>query len=136
MNSAKPVDTAVDVGLLGLQTRTTLVAGVIAAAWILFGIARDKLVWSALSATVFYLVVSVLARGIVPAGFQKLVVSPNELTRETPYIKRHIEATRNAWGLDKVAGRDLSGEVQLTIADIQACLAYAADRERHLTVAA
>ena len=64
--------------------------------------------------------VSVVARGIVPAAFQKLVVSANELTRETPYIRRHIEATRKAWGLDKVEGRDLSGEVQLTNANIKA----------------
>jgi len=96
------------------------VAGVLAAAWVMFGILRDKLVWSAVSATVFYVAVSVLARGIVPAAFQKLVVSPNELTRETPYIRKHIEATRNAWGLDKVEGRDLSGEVQLTLANIKA----------------
>jgi hypothetical protein len=86
----------------------------------MFGIVRDKLVWSAVSAVVFYLVVSVLARGIVPAAFQKLVVSPNELTREMPYLRKHIDATRNAWGLDKVEGRDLSGEVQLTMANIKA----------------
>jgi uncharacterized membrane protein (UPF0182 family) len=96
------------------------IASVIAAAWVVFGIVRDKLVWSALSATVFYIAVSVLARGIVPAAFQKLVVSPNELTRETPYIRMHIDATRNAWGLNKVEGRDLSGEVQLTINNIKA----------------
>jgi uncharacterized membrane protein (UPF0182 family) len=96
------------------------IAGIVAAAWVVFGIIREKLVWSALLATVFYVAVSVLARGIVPAAFQKLVVSPNELTRERPYLTKHIEATRMAWGLDKVEGRDLSGEVQLTIADIKA----------------
>ncbi len=95
------------------------IAGIVAAAWVIFGIVREKLVWSALLATVFYVSVSVLARGIVPAAFQKLVVSPNELTRERPYLTKHIEATRMAWGLDKVEGRDLSGEVQLTIADIK-----------------
>jgi uncharacterized membrane protein (UPF0182 family) len=110
--------TDVHIALPGLYI--CAIVGVLAAAWVLFGIARDKLVWSAVSATVFYLVVSVLARGIVPAAFQKLVVSPNELTRETPYIRKHIEATRNAWGLDKVEGRDLSGEVQLTLANIKA----------------
>src|SRR5712671_2177597 len=96
------------------------IVGILAAVWVLVGIVRDKLVWSAVSATVFYVAVSVLARGIVPAAFQKLVVSPNELTRETPYLRKHIEATRNAWGLDKVEGRDLSGEVQLTMANIKA----------------
>lgn len=110
--------TDVHIALPGLYV--CAVVGVLAAAWVLFGIVREKLVWSAVSAIVFYLVVSVLARGIVPAAFQKLVVSPNELTREMPYLRKHIDATRNAWGLDKVEGRDLSGEVQLTMANIKA----------------
>jgi uncharacterized membrane protein (UPF0182 family) len=110
--------TDVHIALPGLYVCS--VVGLLAAAWVMFGIVRDKLVWSAVSATVLYVAVSVLARGIVPAAFQKLVVSPNELTRETPYLRLHIDATRNAWGLDKVEGRDLSGEVQLTMANIKA----------------
>jgi uncharacterized protein len=110
--------TDVHVALPGLYICAA--AGVIAAAWIVFGIARDKLVWSAVSATVFYAVVSVLARGVVPAAYQKLVVSPNELSREAPYLRAHIDATRKAWGLDHVESRDLSGEVQLTMANIKA----------------
>jgi uncharacterized membrane protein (UPF0182 family) len=109
--------TDIHVSLPGLYI--TAIAALVAAAWIIFGIIREKLVWSAVSATIFYVVVSVLARGVVPAAFQKLVVSPNELTREMPYLSRHIDATRRAWGLDKVEGRDLSGEVQLTITDIK-----------------
>ena len=110
--------TDVHIALPGLYI--SAIAALIAAAWVVLGIARDKLVWSAVSATVFYAAVSLLARGIVPAAFQKLVVSANELTRETPYIRQHIDATRSAWGLDKVEGRDLSGEVQLTNANIKA----------------
>jgi len=110
--------TDVHIALPGLYV--CAIASVVAAAWVIFGIVRDKLVWSALSATVFYIVVSVLARGVIPAAYQKLIVSPNELTRETPYIRMHIDATRNAWGLNKVEGRDLSGEVQLTMNNIKA----------------
>ena len=110
--------TDVHIALPGLYI--SAIAALVAAVWVVFGIARDKLVWSAVSGTVFYVAVSVLARGIVPAAFQKLVVSANELTRETPYIRQHIDATRNAWGLNKVEGRDLSGEVQLTNAHIKA----------------
>ena len=110
--------TDIHVALPGLYI--CAIASVVAAAWVIFGIVRERLVWSALSATVFYIVVSVLARGIVPAAYQKLIVSPNELTRETPYIRLHIDATRNAWGLNKVEGRDLSGEVQLTMNNIKA----------------
>jgi uncharacterized membrane protein (UPF0182 family) len=109
--------TDVHVALPGLYV--SAVAALIAAAWVVFGVVRDKLIWSAILATVFYVAVSLLARGVVPALYQKLVVSPNELIRETPYLRAHIDATRKAWGLDKVEGRDLSGEVQLTMADIK-----------------
>jgi uncharacterized membrane protein (UPF0182 family) len=110
--------TDIHVALPGLYV--TAIAGLIAAAWIIAGIMRDKLVGAALSATIFYVVVSVLARGVIPAAYQKLVVSPNELTREAPYLRDHIAATQKAWGLDSVTSRDLSGEKQLTIADIKA----------------
>jgi uncharacterized membrane protein (UPF0182 family) len=96
------------------------IAALIAAVWIAAGIARDKVIWSAVSATVLYVVVSVLARGVVPAAYQKFIVSPNELAREAPYLRNHIGATRTAWGLDSVESRDLSGEVQLKMADIKA----------------
>jgi uncharacterized membrane protein (UPF0182 family) len=110
--------TDVHVALPGLNV--SAIAALIAAAWIVAGIVREKLVWAAVSAAVFYVAVSIVARGIVPAAYQKLVVSPNELTREAPYLRTHIAATRKAWGLDSVTSRDLSGEVQLTIADIKA----------------
>lgn len=96
------------------------VIALVAAIWIVAGIVRDKLVWAAVSATVVYVVVSLVVRGVVPAAYQKLIVSPNELQRETPYLRYHIAATRKAWGLDKIESQDLSGEVKLTMADITA----------------
>ena len=109
--------TDVNVGLPGLYI--SAVSALIAAAWIIYGVFREKLIWSAVSGAVFYVVIGIFARGIVPAAFQQWVVSPNELTRETPYLRSHINATRQAWGLDRVESRDLSGEVQLTMADIK-----------------
>lgn len=96
------------------------VVALVAAIWIVAGIVRDKLVWAAVSATVVYVVVSLVVRGVVPAAYQKLIVSPNELQRETPYLRYHIAATRKAWGLDKIEAQDLSGEVKLAMADITA----------------
>jgi uncharacterized protein len=55
-----------------------------------------------------------------PAAFQRLVVQPNELTREAPQIVRHIEATRAAWGLGGVERRELGGGSTLTQRDIDA----------------
>lgn len=110
--------TDVHVALPGLYV--SAIAALVAAAWVAAGIVRGKLIWSAISATVFYVVISVLARGVIPAAYQKLVVSANELSRETPYLRNHIDATRKAWGLDHVESRDLSGEVQLSMAEIKA----------------
>ena len=45
----------------------------------------------------------VLLGGLVyPALFQRLQVAPDEFTREEPYIRRNLEATRFAYQLDRV----------------------------------
>ncbi len=56
---------------------------------------------------------------LYPAILQGLIVKPNELVKETPYIKYHIDATQEAWGLDNVIKRDLTGDSNLTQKDIQ-----------------
>jgi uncharacterized protein len=49
-----------------------------------------------------WLLVSVLVGAAYPALYQALRVKPSELTRETPYLLRNIDATRTAYGLDRV----------------------------------
>ena len=46
--------------------------------------------------------VSLLVGAAYPALYQALRVKPSELTREAPYLDRNIQATRAAFGLDKV----------------------------------
>ncbi len=58
------------------------------------------------------------ASAIIPSIFQKLVVAPNELVKETPFIKHNIEASRKAYGLDKVEEREIAANKQITAADI------------------
>ena len=67
-----------------------------------------------------YVGLAMLFAGALPALVQRIVVQPNELAREAPQIRRHIEATRRAWGLEQVENRELSGENRLTLADIAA----------------
>jgi len=64
-----------------------------------------------------YLVVSVGGE-LYSSALQRFIVSPNEQTRETPYIQHNIDATRRAFGLDGVEERELSGDALLTSADI------------------
>jgi uncharacterized membrane protein (UPF0182 family) len=61
-----------------------------------------------------------LASGVIPPILQKLVVAPNELVKETPFIKHNIEATRKAYGLDKIEERVIAADKPLTAADIAA----------------
>ena len=53
------------------------------------------------------------------AIIQRFVVAPNEQVRETPFIVHNIKATREAFGLDQVQERGLSGEARLTRADLE-----------------
>jgi hypothetical protein len=43
-----------------------------------------------------------IAVWLVPALFQRFMVQPNELARETPYLTNNIAFTRTAYGLDKI----------------------------------
>ena len=56
----------------------------------------------------------------IPGLIQRFSVLPNELTRETPQIAHHIDATRRAFNLHDVEDLTLSGESSLTQADIAA----------------
>ncbi len=80
---------------------------------------RRRLVQGALVAVAGFAVVSLLARVVVPAAVQRLVVEPTELTRETPSLAHHIAMTRRAWGLDRVESRELSGAASITLADVR-----------------
>ncbi len=96
------------------------VAALIAAGVVIAGIVRGKSRRYTIAAIGLYAGISVLTRVVYPAAIQKLVVDPTELTREKPYLARHIEATRRAWALDSVTTGDLRGEATLTLRDIEA----------------
>jgi uncharacterized membrane protein (UPF0182 family) len=47
---------------------------------------------------------------LLPESVQKYIVDPNELTKETPYIRRSIQATLAAYGLQRVETREFTLE--------------------------
>ena len=63
---------------------------------------------------------SIVAGGIWPAAVQRLSVTPNERIKESPYIKRNIDATRAAFGLNDAQVIPYSGLANLKAADVQA----------------
>ena len=51
---------------------------------------------------------------VLPAMVQRLIVKPNELELESPYIQRSITATRQAYDLHNVTVKPFSAEQRLT----------------------
>jgi uncharacterized membrane protein (UPF0182 family) len=64
--------------------------------------------------------VSVIMGGITPAVFQRFRVAPQELQRERPYIQRNIDATRKAFGLDRIQTKPFADGTQLSAQDVDA----------------
>ncbi|MEM7446915.1 MAG: UPF0182 family protein [Myxococcota bacterium] len=67
-----------------------------------------------------YAVVGLVLVRAYPSAVHRFSVLPNEGAKEAPFIQHNIEATRAAYGLENVKERELSGEVGLTIEDIEA----------------
>ena len=70
-----------------------------------------------IGAVSLYVVVGFVG-AMVPAIVQKLIVAPNELVKETPFIKHNIAATRQAFALNKIEEREISGDKPITASDI------------------
>lgn len=67
-----------------------------------------------------YLVAWLLVGTAYPAAVQTFLVRPNELAREEPYIRRNIEFTRRAYGLDQITERTWQGDGALSPAQLAA----------------
>jgi hypothetical protein len=64
-------------------------------------------------------VVAAIAGGIIyPATVQRFQVEPNELAREREYIQRNIDATRAAYGLDRIEERPFPARASVTAEEI------------------
>ncbi|MEH2241304.1 UPF0182 family protein [Nostoc sp.] len=66
-----------------------------------------------------YLILVAAADVVLPTVVQYLIVQPNELQREQPYIQRTIALTRQAFDLEAIDARTFNPQGTLTEADIQ-----------------
>ena len=62
----------------------------------------------------------ILLGTLLPGLIQQVIVKPNELAKESPYIAHNIKYTREAYGLDKVKTVDFEVSDQLTASDLEA----------------
>ncbi len=66
----------------------------------------------------WYLAIVFVAGWVLPSIVQRLVVQPNEIAREIPYIERSIRFTREAFGLDNMTVETFAPQGELTYNDI------------------
>jgi len=64
-----------------------------------------------------------LLEAVAKPVLQLLLVNPQELKREQPYLARSIRYTRLAFQLDRISSRELNPQPRLTRADVQASAA-------------
>jgi uncharacterized membrane protein (UPF0182 family) len=64
--------------------------------------------------TALMVVSSLLIAGIYPAAIQQFQVKPSESSKEAPFIQRNIDATRAAYGIDKVDVQDYDAALTTT----------------------
>src|SRR5262245_49447558 len=78
-------------------------------------LSSTRLIWAGVA---IYLLM-LIGGWLYPTIIQRFSVAPNELAKETPYIKHSIESTRKAFGLNQIEERELTGDKELTARDIQ-----------------
>ncbi len=80
---------------------------------------RSRNQWSKLPAIIIiYLSLNIILNLILTNIYQKVIVQPNELELEKPYIERSIESTRKAFALSRIDSETFDPTGDLTPADI------------------
>ncbi|HEX2869339.1 MAG TPA: UPF0182 family protein [Ignavibacteriales bacterium] len=69
---------------------------------------------------VLIIVIWIIAFGAIPQVFQWLLVEPNEITFERPYIQNNIKFTRMAFGLDRIEEKEYPNTGTFTQETVQA----------------
>lgn len=88
-----------------------------AAVLLLLAVSRPGFRLAALAAG-GWVAAAVLIGGIYPGLVQRLIVQPQELERERPYIERTIRLTRQAFALDRIEEIPITGEEMVTREEI------------------
>ena len=76
-------------------------AAIIGTIWMIISLARGKITAMAVP-VIAYVVLLIAAQG-VSVAVQQFVVSPNEFSRESPYLQHNLEYTRAAYDLENIS---------------------------------
>ncbi|MDE3101873.1 MAG: UPF0182 family protein [Chloroflexota bacterium] len=81
-----------------------------------------RTIWLLVGAIGIWIVAAILLLGVYPSIVQTFVVNPDQIVRERPYIARHIQATREAYGLANVDQSAFNVATQPQPSELQAYL--------------
>ncbi len=96
--------------------RISAVLAFLGAILLIIGVKKHSIKLIAM-APVAIVVVNILSVG-AGIAVQNFIVSPNEISRETPYLERNIKFTQKAYGLENIDVKDFPANNGLTAADI------------------
>jgi uncharacterized protein len=112
---ASYTDLHVELPVLGLLITLALLASLMC--WANLWVRSYRL---PLAAIALVLGSAFLLAEVLPALFLRLIVKPNELELEKPYIERNIALTQKAYDLRRIAVRPFSAEQSLTLKSLEA----------------
>ncbi|MFB3921014.1 MAG: UPF0182 family protein [Terriglobia bacterium] len=99
--------------------RIVLVLTILSALLFLYGAVRGSL-RPGLYGAAATLLMATIGGSVYPELVQRLIVTPNEVDKEAPYIARAIAFTRKAYALDRFEEREFPAVEDLKAQDIQA----------------
>ncbi len=100
------------------QTILAIIAGISALLFFANAVLRR---WVVPTIGLILMILSAIVLGVVyPGAVQWFSVRPSERIKEVPYIERHIEATRQAYGVDDVEITSYSAKTTATAGQLQA----------------
>jgi uncharacterized membrane protein (UPF0182 family) len=85
-----------------LPAYNTLAILLVVAAVLMLINLRLRKAWPVWVPLALWLIVSLLMINIAPSVVQRVIVTPDELSRERPYIERNIAFTRQAYGINSI----------------------------------
>lgn len=97
--------------------RIIAVLCIVAAFIIAFSILKKKVRWIIYTAS--FIVVLMILEVVVSSLVEQFIVSPNAREKEMPYLTYNIQATRYAYGIDKIKEVNFPAANDLTAKDIQ-----------------
>src|SRR5690625_3354587 len=85
---------------------------IIGTIWMILALIRGSKLESVVAPVVIYIVL-VFVGQLVSLGVQNFIVSPNEFTKESPYLEKNLELTRMSYELDRIEEKEHPGNESL-----------------------